>query len=339
VKRILYIGNHLSRGGAYPSAAETMAPLLAPELALRLVSRRSNRAGRVLDVLVAILRYGRTEQPVWLDVYSTSNFYYALFAAWVCHLLGFRYGCVLHGGNLPARLHSSPGLCRFLFGRAQRLVAPSGYLQDAFGKAGYRACVIPNFVSIAHYPFRLRKTVRPRLLWVRAFDAIYNPQMAIRVLQRVLEDYPDAELCMVGPDKDGSRAACEALAMALGVQERVRFTGRLSKPEWIALAADYDLFINTTHIDNTPVSVVEAMALGLPVVSTCVGGIPFLLEHHHSGLLAPANDVEAFSQQVIALLQQPHLALLLSQEGRKKAESFAWEQVKPLWLKALEYPV
>jgi glycosyltransferase involved in cell wall biosynthesis len=81
------------------------------------------------------------------------------------------------------------------------------------------------------------------------------------------------------------------------------------------------------------------MALGLPVVSTCVGGIPFLLEHHHSGLLAPANDVEAFSQQVIALLQQPHLALLLSQEGRKKAESFAWEQVKPLWLKALEYPV
>ena len=65
----------------------------------------------------------------------------------------------------------------------------------------------------------------------------------------------------------------------------MNFTGKLSKQEWRDLSKDYNVFINTTNFDNTPVSVIEAMALGIPVVSTNVGGLPFLITDKVDGVL------------------------------------------------------
>jgi len=312
-----------------------MAPLLLPEVQLHLVSNKKLKVRRLVDMLWSILRYGRKEQPVVIDVYSTLNFYYAYFCGLLCRLLGISYICILHGGNLPYRLKRLPMMSRMLFGGARDLVAPSGYLQAAFLKNGYAASVIPNFIPIENYPFKLRSKVEPRLLWVRAFDATYNPQMAIRVLHLLADKYPQAALCMVGPDKDGSMNSCRQLAQELGIADRVQFTGRLTKREWIELSSDYDLFINTTNFDNTPVSVIEAMALGLPVVSTNVGGMPFLLEDKKDALLVPANDVSAMVTKIQQLVENLTLVSQLSSAGRKKASSLSWENVKPLWLRLL----
>lgn len=335
LKLILYIGNHLSQNGGYPSVAESMAPLLMPEVRLRLVSRHKNQALRLLDMLWSVLRYGRKDQPVIIDTYSTLNFYYAFATSNLCRWLGVPYCCVLHGGNLPARLRKNPRLCKLLFGNARENIAPSGYLQEAFQQAGYRTRLIPNFIPIERYPFLQRQHLRLRLLWVRAFDATYNPQMAIQVLHQLSRKYPDAQLCMVGPDKDGSMAACKALAGELGVSDKIVFTGRLSKQEWIALSEQYDIFISTTNFDNTPVSVIEAMALGLPVVSTKVGGVPYLIEHGKTGILVPKGDAEAMCHEIKKLLTDHALSSELSANARKKAEQFDWKLVKKQWLEIL----
>jgi len=282
-------------------------------------------------MLYAVLRYGRQEQPVIIDVYSTLNFWYAVLSAALCRIRGFRYFCVLHGGNLPRRLKQNPFLCRLLFGGAEKLIAPSRYLQVAFQEAGYDAVVIPNGIPLENYPFQLRKKLRPRLLWVRAFDAIYNPQMAIRVLHQLAKSFPDAELCMIGPDKDGSREVCRNLARELGVENKVRFTGQLPKKEWIALSVDYDLFINTTNVDNTPVSVVEAMALGIPVVCTDAGGLPYLLKNGETGMLVPVGDEKEMFERVKDLLRDEALAVKLSVKGRQQAERFAMDVVVKAW--------
>ena len=334
--RVLYIGNHLSSKNAYPSVGESMSSVLLPEISLRLVSSHRNKVLRILDMLLAVIRFGPSEQPVFIDVYSTTNFYYALLSASLCRILGIRYCCILHGGNLPDRLNRYPSLCRQLFGYAYKLISPSGYLQQAFIHAGYKGVqVIPNFIPIELYPFRLREQISPRLLWVRAFDATYNPTMAIRILVQLIKTHPDAQLCMVGPDKDGSMKVCQELAETLGVKDRVKFTGKLSKAEWVALAEGYDIFINTTNFDNTPVSVIEAMALGLPVVSTNVGGIPFLIDDGQTGLLTPPDDVVAFVHQIIYLLDNLQITSRLIHQGRTKVETFSWEMVRPLWLDAI----
>ncbi len=302
---------------------------------MQLVSRKRNKLLRMSDMLWSIVRYGRKQQPVVIDVYSTLNFYYALACGLLCRVLGIRYLCVLHGGNLPGRLERSPFLSKLLFSGAAQLIAPSVYLQRAFAQKAYEAVVIPNFLQLERYPFRLRSKLRPHLLWVRAFDEIYNPCLAIRILRKLIEDYPDASLCMVGPDKDGSLQRCRTLAEDLGVGDKVRFTGRLSKEAWIALSAEYDLFINTTNYDNTPVSVVEALALGFPIISTDAGGLPDLIEDGKTGLLVSPDDEEMFTKKITMLLQTSERAAALSRAARKKAEEFAWEQVGEMWREIL----
>ncbi|MFM8450894.1 MAG: glycosyltransferase family 4 protein [Haliscomenobacter sp.] len=333
MKRILYIGNHLSRSGGNPSVAELMAPLLHVEgMDLHLVSARRNKVVRLLEMLWAVLRYGRREAPVLIDVYSTLNFYYAQWVAMGCRWLGIPYCCVLHGGNLPQRLLHNPRACRALFGGALRLAAPSGYLQRAFEEAGYSVQVIPNFLDLGRYPFRERRVLRPRLLWVRAFNQIYNPKLAIEVLHQLRMLYPDACLCMVGPDKDGSLAHCQAWVKQLGLEDAVTFTGGLSKSDWIARSAGYDFFINTTRFDNLPVSVLEALALGMPVISTAVGGLPFLIEDGTNGCLVPEGDAAAFVAAIRQYIDDPARAQQLSVQARQKACQFDWAQVKPKWM-------
>lgn len=311
--------------------AESLEPLLAPYLKLRLVSRRRNRLLRFFNMMWSVFRYGRGEQPVVIDTFSTLNFYFALCAGILCRFLGIRYYCVLHGGNLPARLNRNPRLCKMLFSASLKNIAPSAYLQEAFGKAGYPTLLIPNFIPIENYPFQLRRQLRPRILWVRAFDSTYNPLMAVQVLQQITAVYPNVQLCMVGPDKDGSRSVCENLVDELGLANRVHLTGRISKEKWIALSADYDIFINTTNFDNTPVSVIEAMALGLPIISTNVGGIPYLIDDGVDGILVDKGDVVSMVAAIYRLLNDPDQAAHLSKNARSKAESFDSEVVLEQW--------
>ncbi|MFD1079732.1 glycosyltransferase, partial [Longispora fulva] len=126
-----------------------------------------------------------------------------------------------------------------------------------------------------------------------------------------------------------SMAACKRMAEEKKLP--VRFMGRLQKKHWIELAAQFDIFLNTTNVDNTPVSVIEAMALGLPIVSTDVGGIPFLLSEQKNALLVPPRDAVKMARAVEELLSEPAKAQRLAAAARKKAEDFDWKRVKLQW--------
>jgi glycosyltransferase involved in cell wall biosynthesis len=101
---------------------------------------------------------------------------------------------------------------------------------------------------------------------------------------------------MIGPDKgDGSFEETRQIAAELGVMSRISFPGPVLKTETPAWLDQGDIFLNTPEVDNTPVSVLEAMACGLCVVSTNVGGLPYLLENEADALLVPPNSVEGMA--------------------------------------------
>lgn len=298
-------------------------------------SSRKNKWLRLLDMVSTFLNTRKEVDCVILSVYSTLNFYYAWVIAQFCRVFRKPFVAYLHGGNLPQRLANSPWMSRTIFDHSLANVAPSGYLKTAFERSGFKVQLIPNFIQIEHYPFRLRSKLRPRLLWVRAFEQSYHPEMSIWVFAQIQKKYPNAQLCMVGPDKDGSLQTCKNLAAGLGLDAQIIFTGGLHKAKWIALSADYDLFISTTRFDNTPISILEAMALGLPIVSTEVGGMPFLLEHGKDGLLSPDGDINTMVSHIEHLLDSPDLALSISRNARQKAENFDWKVVEKQWLELL----
>lgn len=288
----------------------------------------------MLDMLWTTLYNSPKTEIVLIDTYSTSNFWYAVLVGGLCQILKKPYIPILHGGNLPNRIKNSPTTSQFLFSGAMVNVAPSHYLLSEFKKAGFtNLTCIPNTLQLSKYPYVQRSVLRPKLLWVRSFSNIYNPLMALRVLQELQKQHPEATLTMVGPEKDESYEQC--LAFAKAQQLPVTFKGLLSKEAWTALAASHDIFISTTNFDNTPVSVIEAMALGLPVVSTKVGGMPFLIEDGKDGLLAAPKEVLDFVNCVLRLLADNSLAQELAKNARKKAETFDWKSVKKHWDKVL----
>lgn len=330
-KTILYLGNKLASKGFTPTGIDTLGPKLeALGFVVFYASSKRSKPVRLLDMVQLILRYRKQTDYVLIDTYSTQNFCFAYAAALVCKRFRLNYIPILHGGNLPERLKRSQKASDFLFKNAYRLVAPSTYLAHHFENTGYTDIeVIPNMLDLTDYRFKFREEFQPKLLWVRSFAAIYNPMLALEVLEKLRDNYPDAQLCMVGPDKDGSLEACKMYALKKGLP--VTFTGKQEKTEWLDLAADYAIFINTTHIDNTPVSVLEAMALGLPVVSTRVGGVPYIIKNKETGLLVADGDRDEFVKAIISLVDNKEKAQNIVQNAQEYTKRYDWNTVKEQW--------
>lgn len=331
MKKILYIGNQLSVHGFNKTSIETLGVLLANEgYQMIFTSNKKNQWLRMVDMIRTTILNAKKIDYILIDTYSTSSFWYAFFCSQIARFFCVKYIPILRGGDLPQKLKNNPKLCHRLFANAYRNVAPSGYLKQAFEQAGYKNVIhIPNTIEIQKYPFKSRDAFAPKLLWVRAFATLYNPEMAVKVLFELQKTHPNAALTMVGPDKDGSMATTKAFAETLGIT--VHFTGQLSKESWWQLASDFDFFINTTNFDNTPISVMEAMALGLPVISTNVGGIPYLLTHNQTAILVNANGVDQMTTSIVDLIANPNEAIKLAKNARMLTEKMDWDMVKQDW--------
>ncbi|HEY9170255.1 MAG TPA: glycosyltransferase family 4 protein [Lutibacter sp.] len=337
MKKIIYIGNNLSQKTNYHSAMATLAKLLESEgNEVICASDKTYKIARLWEMCFTILKHRNTVEVLLIDTFSTSNFYYALLTSQLARILSLKYIPILHGGNLPNRLKKSELLSTLIFKYAYKNVCPSLYLAHEFKKYNFNTVYIPNTIPVEKYSFKLRSKMEPKLLWVRAFDKIYNPTLAVKVLAKLKASYKNASLCMVGPDKDGSLNEVKDLAIQLGVADYVIFTGVLPKEQWHKLSENYDIFINTTNIDNMPVSVIEAMALGFPIVSTNAGGLPYLIENGVDGLLTPINDENAMAEAIVKLLENQKKTEGLSKNAREKAEKFDGDMVKKQWTKLLE---
>lgn len=330
-KRILYIGNNLTNASFTATYISFFSEVLKEEgYEVGTASDKDNKILRMEDMLSLIWKNRHNTDVVLIDTYGAQNFYYALSTGKLCQKLNLPYIPILHGGNLPGRLASSKSLCRSLFGKSYLNIAPSEFLYDIFKKEGFKNTrIIPNSIILKKYQFKRRETFAPKLLWVRRFQERYNPMMAVKVLEALNQKYPDAHMCMVGPEKDGTMEKSRNYAEKNNLS--IDFAGKVTKDQWAASSVNYDFFINTTTVDNTPISVIEAMALGLPVISTDVGGMPFLIEDNKDGILLPENDIDAMVSSITNLIDNPSTAMEMAQKARNKVEAFDWVKVKEQW--------
>jgi L-malate glycosyltransferase len=109
----------------------------------------------------------------------------------------------------------------------------------------------------------------------------------------------------------------------------VRFRGRLDPDAMADLYRQATVVLNPSLTDNMPNSVLEAMASGVPVVSTDVGGVPFLLEHEATGLLVPPGQPEQMAQAVLRLLDNQAVRERLVANGLREVQRYTWNQVAP----------
>lgn len=249
----------------------------------------------------------------------------------VARLLGKPVLLNYHSGEAQDHLARSP-LARFVLKRLVDLnVVPSEYLRQVFAGFGIDALVVPNSIDGDRFTFRLRTELKPRLLSTRNFETHYNVACTLRAFALVQAAQPAATLTVVG--SGSQERALKTLASELGLR-RVSFVGAVPPDQMPAYFATADIYVQSPSIDNMPLSVLEAFASGLPVVATCVGGVPAILTDGQHGYLAPDNDHQAIAGHVLDILANPDEARRRAMLARAACAPFDWPEVRAGWLAA-----
>ena len=153
-----------------------------------------------------------------------------------------------------------------------------------------------------------------RLIMVARFNEQKDQATLLKAISQLNDHSIHLDLVGSGP----SWESCKDLAKSLAIEDQVSFLGdRRDVPD---LLAQFQIFILSTNYEGLPISILEAMRSGLPVVATSVNGIPEEVEHGKTGLLVPRHDVQALADALQTLIQSPEIRQQMGKAGRQKFE-------------------
>src|SRR5262245_8656437 len=266
-------------------------------------------------------------------VMANSGWAWHLFAApavWVAKIRRIPVTVNYRGGDAAEFFKQSFFWVRPTMWMSDQRLVPSGYLEQVFRRFGLSAEIVPNIIDLNRFTPRPSKFARrdnPHLVVARNLEPLYDIGTALRAFAIIRHTRADARMTIAGGGPD--REMLVELAREVGVAPYVTFTGRLENSRIAELLLDADVFVNSSLHDNMPISILEALASGVPIVSTNVCGIPFLVEDHKTAMLVPPRNPAAMAQAVLHLLENPTIAEQLVSAGREVVQQYTWSKVAP----------
>jgi len=266
-------------------------------------------------------------------VMANSGWSWHLFAApaiWIARFRGKPVVLNYRGGEADSFFNEAFFWVKPSLRRANAIIVPSGFLEAVFGKRGFPTGIVPNIIDLSRFKARERvtdssKTDWPHIIVTRNLEPIYDNATALRAFSIVRHTFPSARLTLAGSGPE--RSALEQLAAGLGIADAVTFTGRLDNEGMVAIYASADIMINPSLADNMPISILEALASSVPVVSTNVGGVPYLVEHEKTAMLVPAQNPEAMASAILSLLNDDSKAKAMAKAGIMFVQRYTWLNV------------
>lgn len=299
---------------AYLAEERGIQPIYVAELGRALSPIRD------LVTLVKLWQLMRQMHPDVVHTHTAKAGFVGRIAAWLARVpvrVHTFHGHVLYGYFGPIKTRLFLFLERFTARLSDRLITISPALQNELVHTYHlapesRFMVVPLGLELASYAGIPRHQGDFRTTFGIPLDApligivgrmvpVKNHRLFVQMADRVRRIVPNAHFVIIG---DGEcRAEIEAQVKALGLSDRTTFTGWLQdlKPSY----SDMDVLVISSNNEGTPVSIIEALAAGVPVVSTIVGGVPDLLHGGEYGRLVPPGDPEALAVAVVETLNAP----------------------------------
>jgi N-acetyl-alpha-D-glucosaminyl L-malate synthase BshA len=202
--------------------------------------------------------------------------------------------------------------------------------------------VIPNFIDINKYKREddektkcFKKNFAPNgekiLVHTSNFRALKRVQDVIKVFDEVRKKV-ESKLILIGDGPE--RSDCERLSRELEISEHIKFMGK--QDALVELLSVSDIFLIPSQSESFGLSALEAMACGVPVISSSVGGLPELNHHGETGYIAEIGDVERMAKYAIELLTNEKRYEILSANARKRAEQLSEDNIVPMYEKFYE---
>lgn len=328
---ILFIGSFLSKIKGTKGIAEKLSDRLSDIYNIKLSSEKENLPLRLIDISITSLFSNYSIMHI--DIYSGKALIYAKIASSIAKIRNKKVIMNLRGGKL-SELHESDSNKLEFLRKADRIISPSIFLSQYFNTKDFNVHYLPNYIDNKYFSYK-RDNIKPySLLWVRAFNDIYQPELAVKILNELKDIYPDVHLTMIGPDK-GFQKSTEELISKLNLQKNISIIGRVPNEELYKYYQTHQIYLNTTLYESFGSAVLEAASCGIPIVSTNVGELPYIWEKKKEILFCNSDEKE-FKNCIKMIFDSPDIETSLSINARKKAELFDWENVKENWKRSIE---
>ncbi|MCR5444437.1 MAG: glycosyltransferase family 4 protein [Bacteroidales bacterium] len=230
-----------------------------------------------------------------------------------------------HGGGGEHFFDKHTCLVKHYLTRTDANIVLSGFLAKVFDNHHLPYNVIPNIIVLDESHYRERKEIKPHFICIRSHEPLYNIPCILRAFQKVMTEIPEATLTLVGTGSQ--HEALIAMAQEMGLKN-VSFTGRVDNSEIYLHLDKADIMLSAPTVDNMPVSVLEAMNAGLLVISSNVGGVPYMVDDNKTGYLFPSDDSDALASLMIQAVQLPYEKLSIIRNAHQAVNVYHWDNIK-----------
>lgn len=323
--RILLICNYKSGVGGISGQVELLQKHLQEEEHVADIFSTKVSFVRRLMLLVRLCRVAKQYDVLHIHCCSDWGFLPAVVGITTGCWLKKRIILTYHGGGGEAFFNKHPKLVRQYLTRTDSNIVLSGFLANVFEKHGLPYVVIPNIVELGNAIYRKRRAFTPNLICTRAHEELYNIPCILRAFAKVQSVIPEATLILVGGGTLHEKLKQQAVQMGLN---NVTFIGRVDNSQIFQYLDKADIILSSPRIDNMPVSLLEAMASGLLVISSRVGGVPYIIKDNSTGLLFESNNDNELADKIIWALNNQAVALAIAEQGHMVSDSYRWENIK-----------
>jgi glycosyltransferase involved in cell wall biosynthesis/O-antigen/teichoic acid export membrane protein len=330
--RVLMVGSHTTKtlGGIATTISNLLCSPLAREFDFRHIASQADEYGKLGKIALAVAAWikfvatlvWRQPDVVYIHVGANASLYRKVPFIAVARLLQFKVVTHFHAGDFDlyyqSRSRLGQALIRRGIGLSHHLIAVSENWEKRLRQMWPHVpvSVVPHGIKTDQFK-RAPKTngSSPRLLFVGAMGRLKGERDLISALQNILNLDPSLRLIMLG---NGDETVKPLLRLAK-LDWLVEHIGPVAMDQRADFYKRADLFVLPTYAECLPISMLEAMAAGLPIVSTTVGGIPDLIEDGVEGYLVAPGDVGALADRIARLINDPVERRRMGERARVKA--------------------
>lgn len=336
MKSVLFVCNYKPGVGGISGQVEILQNKLREESFVAEVFNTKASAWKRLWMKPKLYKRALNFGVLHIHCCSGWGFLPAVMGVTVGKRLGKRVVLTYHGGGGESFFDRHPRLVRKYLTRTDVSIVLSGFLAKVFDKHQLPYTVIPNIIELDASHYRERNPLRPRFICVRAHETLYNVPCILRAFQRVQKIVPEASLTLVGDGSQHEQLQQQVETMGL---QHVVFTGRVDNKVIYQYLDQADIMLSAPRVDNMPVSLIEAMNAGLLVISSWVGGVPYMIEDGVNGLLFESDNDAELAEKMMWAVEHPVESNNMTKQAFQSVKKYSWDQIRGLLFSAYNYSI
>lgn len=320
--RIIFITNYKRGAGSISGQVDILVHHLSYKgITSEIFSTKGSLFYRLLCGF-KLLSKGKDFDIFHIHCCSFFGFFPAIIGISVGKLLRKKIILTYHGGEADTFFSKNEWMVKFFLRKTDHNIVLSEYLGQIFDKYQIPYTVIPNILIADRAKFRAREPINPTFISIRTLAPLYNIECIIKAFSIVKKQIPNAKLIIVG---DGpSREALEKTVISLNLSD-VSFTGKVSNTEIYKMLDKADILVSAPFADNMPISVLEAFDAGLLVISSNVGGVPYMINSGDNGLLFDSNDELDLANKMIFAVNNQEESKQMIKNAHSSLRNYSWD--------------